>query len=116
MLGKSALGLALSLAVAVVVLPPGPALAQDVTVAAAGDIARDSLATPQQQTADLVTGYAPTAVLALGDEQYQDGSLADYNAFYNASWGAFRSITHPVQRCDRRNCATRSRQNSRSDS
>jgi calcineurin-like phosphoesterase family protein len=73
-----------------------PASAATVTVAAAGDIARSSLATPQQQTADLVTGYNPTAVLALGDEQYPAGALSDFNNYYDKSWGAFKSITYPV--------------------
>jgi hypothetical protein len=40
-----------------------PAQASVVSVAA-GDIARNSLATPQQQTAGLVSDFAPTAVFA----------------------------------------------------
>jgi acid phosphatase type 7 len=73
-----------------------PALASGVTVAAAGDIARDSLGTPQQQTADLISALGPTAVLPLGDEQYPDGALSDFNAYYDKSWGAFNSISYPV--------------------
>ncbi len=81
----------------VVLLPVAqPAGAARVTVAAAGDIARPSLGEPQQQTADLVTAFNPTAVFTLGDEQYPQGSLSDFQTFYDASWGAFKSITYPV--------------------
>jgi len=73
-----------------------PAGAATVTVAAAGDIARASFGTPQQQTADLVTGFNPTAVFALGDEQYPHGALSDFQRYYDASWGAFKSITNPI--------------------
>jgi acid phosphatase type 7 len=73
-----------------------PAGAATVTVATAGDIARASLGTPQQQTAGLVTAFNPTAVFALGDEQYPQGSLADFETYYDASWGAFKSITYPI--------------------
>jgi hypothetical protein len=37
-----------------------------------------------------------TAVLALGDQQYEDGKLWKYRASYKKSWGALRSITYPV--------------------
>jgi hypothetical protein len=73
-----------------------PAGAATVTVATAGDIARPSFATPQQQTADLVEDFNPTAVFALGDEQYPHGSLSDFQTYYDASWGAFKSITRPI--------------------
>ena len=73
-----------------------PAGATTVTVAAAGDIARASFGAPQQQTADLVTGFNPTAVFALGDEQYPHGALSDFQRYYDASWGAFKSITDPI--------------------
>ena len=73
-----------------------PAGAAAVKVATAGDIARASFATPQQQTADLVTAFNPTAVFTLGDEQYPHGSLSDFQTYYDASWGAFRSITYPI--------------------
>jgi hypothetical protein len=73
-----------------------PTSASTVTLAADGDIAQASLSAPQQQTADLVQAFAPTAVLALGDEQYPAGALSDFNAYYDKSWGAFKSITDPV--------------------
>jgi len=79
-------------------------------IAAAGDIACDLLpttATPagdesgpntchMDATAKLIAQLHPAAVLALGDEQYADGALAQFNAGYDKSWGAFKSITHPA--------------------
>ena len=85
-----------TLVVATVTAPPGDAIASTVTVAAAGDIARPSFATPQQQTANLVTAFNPAAVFALGDEQYEKGELANFQKYYNASWGAFKDKTYPV--------------------
>jgi hypothetical protein len=35
-------------------------------------------------------------VLALGDEQYETGSLAAFLSSYESSWGAFRRITRPA--------------------
>src|SRR4029079_410534 len=79
--------------------PPPPASA---LLVAAGDIAcrprqrpdEDDLCA-QKTTADLVMGLKPTAVLALGDTQYDDGSPEEY-ASYDASWGRFKNITLPV--------------------
>jgi hypothetical protein len=81
----------------------------DPVVYAAGDIACDpndpnynngngtAMACRQQATARLVTApQDATAVLALGDEQYNAGSLANFQAVYDHSWGAFKSITMPV--------------------
>ncbi|MSX03280.1 MAG: alkaline phosphatase [Actinobacteria bacterium] len=50
----------------------------------------------QQQTADLTASLHPDRVLALGDLQYQEGTLEAFNEAYNASWGQFRSKTFPV--------------------
>jgi hypothetical protein len=69
---------------------------------AAGDIAcrphqrpDDEDLCAQKTTADLVVGLKPTAVLALGDTQYDDGSPDEYES-YDASWGRFKDITLPV--------------------
>jgi hypothetical protein len=35
-------------------------------------------------------------LLPLGDEQYQCGELANFNASYEPSWGRFKSISRPV--------------------
>ncbi len=66
-----------------------------VTVVAAGDIAcPQSLACTD--TSALVEAQHPTAVLALGDIQYERGELQDFLAVYDKSWGRFKKITHPT--------------------
>src|SRR3954447_13602665 len=84
-----------------VVAPVSAARAADPVIAAAGDIACGPAETgvfPCQQaaTADLLGVIHPDAVLALGDNQYNSGSLTDYSNFYDPTWGALKSITHPV--------------------
>ncbi|MBC7895674.1 MAG: metallophosphoesterase [Cytophagaceae bacterium] len=49
-----------------------------------------------EETAALTAQSNPTAVLALGDLQYEDGAYSDYMTYYDQSWGAFKSITYPV--------------------
>jgi hypothetical protein len=83
------------------------AAAADPVVYAAGDIACDPLdpnynngngtatACRQRATASLITAPADV-VLALGDLQYNAGSLANFQAVYSHSWGVFKSITLPV--------------------
>jgi hypothetical protein len=68
-------------------------------VAAAGDIA----CAPQGErpcahaaTADLLQRTGPAAVLALGDQAYEDGTLDEYRALFDPTWGRFREILHPV--------------------
>jgi calcineurin-like phosphoesterase family protein len=84
--------------------------APDPVVAAAGDIAcdlRPTAASPDPDergadtchmaaTAKIIAGLHPAAVLALGDEQYADGSTAQFEAGYDKTWGAFKKITHPA--------------------
>lgn len=78
------------------------ASATTVTVAAVGDIACQAGAETtqdacqQRATADLVAARMPDAVLALGDLQYPEGSLASFNASYDESWGRFFTITYPA--------------------
>jgi hypothetical protein len=65
-------------------------------VAAAGDISCPSLCA-QVQTASLVTDVVrPQAVLGLGDFQYDFGTLDLFRAFYDPTWGRFKSITYPI--------------------
>jgi hypothetical protein len=70
-------------------------------VGAAGDIACAS-STPtssschQKATSDLLVGKGLTAVLALGDEQYEHGELSNFKAYYDPTWGRVKSITHPI--------------------
>lgn len=69
---------------------------------AAGDIACSpgSLPTPstcqQAGTAALVESLHPSLVAAIGDEQYQVGTLSNFQNSYDLSWGAFKDITYPV--------------------
>ncbi len=80
----------------------------DAVLMAAGDIACDpssssfnggngtSSACRQLATSDLVLAGSPNAVLALGDLQYENATLSDFNASYNLSWGRFYNLTRPV--------------------
>jgi hypothetical protein len=85
-----------------------PADDASVSIAAAGDIACHP-ADPnynggagqngfcqQGATADLIAQGSYDHVLALGDEQYDCGSLAAFNTSYDASWGRFVGKTLPV--------------------
>ncbi len=85
---------------------PRPAGAK--VVVAAGDIACDPHSgnfqhgsgrgdnCHMQATADLVQQLQPDTVLALGDNQYERGSLEKFLASYELSWGAFKAITRPA--------------------
>jgi hypothetical protein len=78
------------------------------TVAAAGDIACDpdspnyngGRGVPRychhKATSDLVKKIKPDAVFALGDLQYQAGSLAKFEESYGPTWGRFKNITYPI--------------------
>jgi serine/threonine-protein kinase len=73
-------------------------------VAAAGEIACPapplSDANPDacqyDDTADLIRPGELAAVLALGDNQYDNGDYEDYLTYYDAEWGRAKSITKPV--------------------
>ncbi|MFL6201246.1 MAG: metallophosphoesterase family protein [Thermoanaerobaculia bacterium] len=82
--------------------------AQPVTVVAVGDIACDP-ADPSYNggagtatncrmlaTSDVALSLSPAAVLILGDNQYEDGALAKYQASYGPTWGRLKAITHPI--------------------
>ncbi len=82
--------------------------AGDPVIVAAGDIACDPAASTfnsgnggstscrQKYTYDLIANINPTAVLALGDDQYYCGSLTAFQKSYALSWGKVKSITKPV--------------------
>ena len=69
---------------------------------AVGDIARPTdcgapSACPQAATAALAQTFNPSAVLVLGDNQYDDGTFGEYTGSYGLTWGQdFNSIVHPV--------------------
>jgi 3',5'-cyclic AMP phosphodiesterase CpdA len=50
----------------------------------------------QGVTAALIGRLRPDSVLALGDNQYPNGSLARFRASYDKTWGRYKSITRPV--------------------
>ncbi|WP_433305280.1 DUF7594 domain-containing protein [Actinoplanes sp. CA-030573] len=74
----------------------------DPMIVAAGDIACTAGKTPtatscqQQATSDLALSLHPDAVLPLGDDQYELGSLSDYQSMYDPGWGRLNSISYPV--------------------
>ncbi len=77
-------------------------------VVAAGDIACNPLdrkfgvglgeetGCKQRATSDLIGQLHPSAVLPLGDNQYQHGTYQGFLASYAPTWGRYRSISHPV--------------------
>src|SRR5919201_3569232 len=78
-----------------------PARAADPMVGAAGDIACSSLpknsdSCQQQATSDLLGTQPLAGVLMLGDGAYEDGTLAQFQTFYDPTWGRFKAITHPA--------------------
>lgn len=87
---------------------PGRAAEEGVLIAAVGDIACDPTDTnfadgdgrngkcKQKLTARLVRQRDPTAVLILGDAQYDDGRLSQFRRSYDLSWGRLKGITYPA--------------------
>ena len=79
--------------------PPDPP-----TLVAAGDIAcspnQIAQANPAEchhpEVAELVTELAPDVVATLGDAQYQNGELVNYQNIYDPTWGVFKGITRPA--------------------
>lgn len=83
------------------------ARAADPTIAVAGDIAckpdseffNDGAGTPthcrQRYTGDLLESGGYAQVLALGDLQYDAGTLANFQCCYDPAWGTSRVITRP---------------------
>jgi hypothetical protein len=80
--------------------PVAPATSPgDPVVVAVGDIARPPGCSPCEQsaTATLAQTFNPTSVFVLGDNQYDNGSLAEYTGSYALTWGQdFNSIVHPI--------------------
>jgi acid phosphatase type 7 len=82
-------------------LPSSAAATSFPVVVAAGDIACAS-STPGPQicrhgpVSDLILALQPTAVLDLGDIQYENGELANFEDYYDPTWGRFMEITYPT--------------------
>lgn len=71
----------------------------DPIVAAAGDISCASLTATatgchQAGTARLLA--AADVVLPLGDEQYNAGARTEFQAYYDPTWGVYKTVTQPV--------------------
>jgi acid phosphatase type 7 len=89
----------------VVTTEPAPG---DPVVAAAGDISCDpanasynggsgtSKACRQLAVSNLLMGTGLAAVLPLGDNQYENGELANYQQAFDPSWGRAMSIMRPI--------------------
>ena len=80
----------------------------DPVLAIGGDIACDptdpgfnngsgsGTACQMRTTGALVGSSQPTLLLALGDEQYENGALSAFQQSYDPTWGTAKSITRPV--------------------
>ncbi|PWU25070.1 MAG: hypothetical protein C5B48_03195, partial [Candidatus Rokuibacteriota bacterium] len=84
-----------------VVAAPTVASAADPVIAAAGDISCSSTTVQTDRchmkaTSDLLVNAGLSAVLTLGDEQYQNGEYTNFNNYYDKSWGRVKSITYPA--------------------
>ena len=64
------------------------------TVVAAGDIA--SCGSPDDEATARLLGSIPGTVLTLGDNAYEDGSVAEYAECYDPTWGRFEGRTRPA--------------------
>lgn len=78
-----------------------PASAADPVVVAAGDMVCGA-DTPagtdcvHAKTSDVAVAANPQAVLTLGDNQYENGQLANFQSFYGPTWGRLKSVTRPT--------------------
>jgi hypothetical protein len=114
--GFSVAGLALVVALALLAASPGDtaspaaaaAQAGPVRIVAAGDIACDpedanyngGLGTTgfcrMMATSQRALDLDPDAVLVLGDLQYENATLAKFQASYDPSWGRLKAISYPA--------------------
>ena len=75
--------------------PTATATGQDVTIFAAGDIARCN-DEGDEETAEIVAEDPDATVLGLGDMAYDSGTEEDFQECYDPSWGQFLPRTRPV--------------------
>ena len=80
----------------------------DPVIAAAGDIACDPLAVgfnggngtknkcQERATSNLIATSGATAVLPIGDEQYECPNAAGFAGSYDPTWGRFGAMTYPA--------------------
>ncbi|NOT06641.1 MAG: alkaline phosphatase, partial [Gemmatimonadales bacterium] len=77
------------------------AVGEDPTVVAAGDIVCGTgtpagLPCRHAEVASLIGTLSPAAVLLLGDIQYENATLSDFNTRYGPTWGVHKAITYPA--------------------
>ncbi|MBB2911412.1 hypothetical protein FHS43_002677 [Streptosporangium becharense] len=67
-------------------------------VVAAGDIATtcEGEKCAHRRTSDRVLAIDPAVVLALGDNQYENGTYEEYSKHYDPTWGRFKAKTKPT--------------------
>jgi len=98
---RTAVVLSTMLVAALWALAPARASAADPVIAAAGDISCSSTTVQTDRchmkaTSDLLVNAGLSAVLGLGDEQYQNGEYTNFVNYYDKSWGRVKSITYPA--------------------
>jgi acid phosphatase type 7 len=74
--------------------PPPPPSGSDPVIAAAGDICSSSIG-DCAGTANLLDAINPNAVLTLGDNAYEDGTLSQYTTEYKPYWGRHDAKVFP---------------------
>src|SRR5256714_3764413 len=86
---------------------PSPTPSIDPVIGAAGDIACDPSdpgynagngvagRCQQKATSNLVVGTGLSGVITLGDEQYDDATLAKFQSVYAGTWGRANPLNHP---------------------
>jgi hypothetical protein len=88
--------------------PTAPPAVGDPVLTAAGDIACPTTdpafnatygsgeVCQMRATSDLLLGIHPDAVATLGDNHYDDASLAQFDASFDPTWGRLRNDIHPA--------------------
>jgi hypothetical protein len=67
-----------------------------VVIAAAGDICKPD-GNNCMKTADLIAqDPSIDAVLTMGDNQYENGELSNFQSAFDPAWGRFKNILHPA--------------------
>jgi acid phosphatase type 7 len=51
---------------------------------------------PQRRRSKLLLDLDPVVVLTLGDNQYENGTLAKFRRSYHLSWGRLKARTRPA--------------------
>ncbi|GAA0593401.1 alkaline phosphatase [Kribbella sandramycini] len=68
-------------------------------LAAAGDIAKQCTASDSScihpKTAKLIETIKPANIITMGDNQYDDAHLSDFQNYFDKTWGKYKSIMKP---------------------